>query len=277
MGAYRHYADGSIYWSPKTGAHEVHWLIEQMWAKLGWETSYLHYPMTDEQDTYDQQGRVSKFQGGELIWHRATNAVSEVKSTDLVIDLPTPVGEPWYIIQANGVTPQDSHGGPWAYCWDLDWNDRQPATKGRPFVAGADGPLVLVDDARSNPANGAAPVPNVISQKLGEGRYLSYMHLEEGSWGKMSSTGAAAALTLPQSQTWSARPVVKSGEQLGLTGDVGAATGAFHVHYCVTTAPDRPQYGPFESGRSPFATTRSPTMAAKHGDTLRSGFPSRAR
>jgi hypothetical protein len=41
--------------------------------------------------------------------------------------------------------------------------------------------------------------------------------------------------------------VANNGEAMGETGDVGAANGAWHVHYCVTTAPDRPQYGAFES------------------------------
>ena len=30
-------------------------------------------------------------------------------------------------------------------------------------------------------------------------------------------------------------------------GDTGADVGAYHLHFCVTTAPDRPAYKPFES------------------------------
>src|SRR5262249_30511842 len=81
IGKCRHYAGGSIYWHPQTGAHEVHGLIRQLWSKFGWEKSYLGYPITDEIHTFDGAGRVSKFQGGELIWRSATNKVSEVKST----------------------------------------------------------------------------------------------------------------------------------------------------------------------------------------------------
>src|SRR5262245_4865760 len=100
IGRYRHYQHGSIYWSPLTAAHEVHGLIRDKWAALGWEQSYLGYPMTDEIDTFDGAGRVSKFQGGELIWRKATNAVSEVKSKDLILDLPFPVSDTFVIIQA---------------------------------------------------------------------------------------------------------------------------------------------------------------------------------
>src|SRR5215467_99982 len=73
IGKYRNYQNGSIYWHPQTGAHEVHGLIRAKWETLGWELSYLGYPMTDEIDTFDGAGRVSKFQGGELILRSATN------------------------------------------------------------------------------------------------------------------------------------------------------------------------------------------------------------
>jgi uncharacterized protein with LGFP repeats len=105
VGRFRHYQHGSIYIDPPyTAAQEVHGLIHQLWASLGFEKSYLGYPITDEENAYDGPiARVSKFQGGELIWRRSTNAVSQVKSTDLVVDLPTPVGEPWFVLQANAV------------------------------------------------------------------------------------------------------------------------------------------------------------------------------
>ena len=36
VGRFRHYANGSIYWSPPTGAHEVHGAIRTL-VQLGWE------------------------------------------------------------------------------------------------------------------------------------------------------------------------------------------------------------------------------------------------
>jgi hypothetical protein len=67
-------ADLSIYWSPATGAHEIHGAIRDKWASLGWETSYLGYPLTDEIDWTDlrdhSSGRVSRFQGGSIsFWY----------------------------------------------------------------------------------------------------------------------------------------------------------------------------------------------------------------
>ena len=41
VGRFRHFERGSIYWHPATGAHEVHGLIRQKWAELGWELSFL--------------------------------------------------------------------------------------------------------------------------------------------------------------------------------------------------------------------------------------------
>ena len=70
-GYYRHFQGGSIYWHPYTGAHEVHGLIRQKWAGLGWEKSFLGYPTSDETVGRDNDGagRFSHFQGGSIYWH----------------------------------------------------------------------------------------------------------------------------------------------------------------------------------------------------------------
>ena len=49
IGSYTHFQSGaSIYWSPNTGAHLVYGAIRALWEQLGWEKSYLGYPLTDE-------------------------------------------------------------------------------------------------------------------------------------------------------------------------------------------------------------------------------------
>jgi uncharacterized protein with LGFP repeats len=56
-GCYRHYENGSIYWSPKSGANEVHGDIRAKWASLGWELGFLGYPpQTDQSATPDGLG-----------------------------------------------------------------------------------------------------------------------------------------------------------------------------------------------------------------------------
>lgn len=76
VGYFRHYKGGSIYWSPGTGAHEVHGAIRAKWAALGWEKSFLGYPRTDETVGRDPkaEGRFNHFQGGSIYWHPQTGA-----------------------------------------------------------------------------------------------------------------------------------------------------------------------------------------------------------
>jgi hypothetical protein len=49
IGRYNHFQGGSIYWTPDTSAHEVHGLIRDRWASLGWERNpQLGYPISNE-------------------------------------------------------------------------------------------------------------------------------------------------------------------------------------------------------------------------------------
>lgn len=74
VGFFRAFQFGSIYWSPQTGAHEVHGAIFGEWARLGWERSFLGYPLTDETGTPDGVGRFNHFQGGSVYWTPQTGA-----------------------------------------------------------------------------------------------------------------------------------------------------------------------------------------------------------
>ncbi|MGF1524182.1 MAG: hypothetical protein ACFBSF_17825 [Leptolyngbyaceae cyanobacterium] len=74
-GRYQHYENGgSIYWSPETGAHEVHGAIRIKWSQLHWAKGYLGYPTTDELPIGDTVGRFSDFQGGTVYWTPDTGA-----------------------------------------------------------------------------------------------------------------------------------------------------------------------------------------------------------
>lgn len=58
--------NGSIYWSPQTGAHRVQGLIKNRWAELDWENGPLGYPTSDE---FVESGTVfQNFEGGWLAW-----------------------------------------------------------------------------------------------------------------------------------------------------------------------------------------------------------------
>lgn len=74
FGRYTQFQNGSIYWHPNTGAHEVHGDIRQEWKRLGWERSDLGYPTTDETDTTAGGGRKNMFQGGAIYETAKTGA-----------------------------------------------------------------------------------------------------------------------------------------------------------------------------------------------------------
>ena len=66
-GQHFQYRNGSIYWSPKTGAQPIEGKIKSHWANMGWERSQLGYPTTGE---YKKDGLTFQdFQGGWLAWN----------------------------------------------------------------------------------------------------------------------------------------------------------------------------------------------------------------
>lgn len=76
IGRYNHFNDdtASIYWSPQTGAHTIYGDIRGRWAELGWERSYLGYPISDEVD-FASAGRANEFQNGGIYWWSDTGAI----------------------------------------------------------------------------------------------------------------------------------------------------------------------------------------------------------
>ncbi len=88
-------AQATIYWTPATGAHEVHGAIRTTWAQLGFETSYLGYPLSDEHDS--DGGRESDFQYGSIFW-TAANGITllphafTVSAPNLTFNSGIPVG-----------------------------------------------------------------------------------------------------------------------------------------------------------------------------------------
>jgi uncharacterized protein with LGFP repeats len=78
VGRYNHFEHGSIYWTPRTGAHEVHGAIRDKWASLGWERSWLRYPTSDERAA-PGGARVSEFEGGVIVWTPGRGADARVR------------------------------------------------------------------------------------------------------------------------------------------------------------------------------------------------------
>ncbi len=76
VGHFVHVADGSIYWTPATGAAWVRGSILVKWGTLGWERCALGYPVTDEAGCPDGVGRFNHFQSGSIYWTAGTGAFS---------------------------------------------------------------------------------------------------------------------------------------------------------------------------------------------------------
>ncbi|WTW96338.1 aryl-sulfate sulfotransferase [Streptomycetaceae bacterium NBC_01309] len=77
VGRFNHFQFGSIYWTPRTGAHEVHGSIRTAWANQGWERGRLGYPTSDEFTPRAGQ-RQSNFEGGYILWTAATGRTQVV-------------------------------------------------------------------------------------------------------------------------------------------------------------------------------------------------------
>ena len=74
VGRFSQFQRGMIYWTPSTGAHEIHGAILDKWAALGFERGFLGYPVTDETDLGVHNGRFSNFQNGQIAWSPASGA-----------------------------------------------------------------------------------------------------------------------------------------------------------------------------------------------------------
>ncbi|MCF6746766.1 hypothetical protein E9529_21435, partial [Blastococcus sp. KM273128] len=71
-GSFSLFTGGAIYWSPSTGAHFVKGAIYDTWAKSGYETGVLGFPVRNE--TNVRGGSFSLFTGGAIYWSPSTGA-----------------------------------------------------------------------------------------------------------------------------------------------------------------------------------------------------------
>ena len=65
-GRFNHFQNGSIYWTPQTGAHPVSGDILTEWSAQGWEGGPLGYPTADEIATPGKPGKVQGFEIGAM-------------------------------------------------------------------------------------------------------------------------------------------------------------------------------------------------------------------
>ena len=84
IGRFNHFQNGSIYWKPSISAHEIHGLIRDLWASLGWErNAELGYPISDELPTKPGSGnRYSDFENGIIFWKSGTSRASTLSKIE---------------------------------------------------------------------------------------------------------------------------------------------------------------------------------------------------
>ncbi len=98
VGSFSKLENGVIYYTRAIGAYVVYGDILVRWAALGYETSYLGYPVSDEQDWTAPApygpGRISNFQFGQIAWRSADRAIFELPETHQTETVPvtTPDG-----------------------------------------------------------------------------------------------------------------------------------------------------------------------------------------
>ncbi|WP_372460102.1 alpha/beta hydrolase-fold protein [Nocardia coffeae] len=72
-GVVQGFQNGPMYFSAKTGAHRVLGLILGKYAQLGFENSFLGFPIAEEQPVANA-GRISRFEGGNIYWSPLSGA-----------------------------------------------------------------------------------------------------------------------------------------------------------------------------------------------------------
>jgi len=64
-----------------TGAHVIEGEILALWREMGAEKSPLGYPISDVTNTDNGNGRVSRFQNGEIVWDLNVGPTAHVDAT----------------------------------------------------------------------------------------------------------------------------------------------------------------------------------------------------
>jgi hypothetical protein len=70
------FVGGTIYWSPATGAFEVHGAIRERYETLGGPASELGFPTSNETAVQPQDVRYNSFQQGVIAWKGNTGAIA---------------------------------------------------------------------------------------------------------------------------------------------------------------------------------------------------------
>ena len=148
-GAYNHFQGGSVYWSPATGAHEVHGAIRATWGAYGWEAGTFGFPVSDEYDV--PGGKRTDFQGGSMQW-TAAEGVTVIGDSD-VAGCPAPF---------NAATPEQAAG-----CLARGWEQRSAEVMATYAVNAVAGELLATPYAPMTFDGCSRPAPAITATSAG--------------------------------------------------------------------------------------------------------------
>jgi hypothetical protein len=184
IGAYRQFDNGFIYWSPETGAHEIHGGIFDRWAELGWEAGALGYPLTDETSTQDGAATFNQFQQGFIYW------IDEPNVKQRITEYPEITFQPGdnVVIEAGGCAQTGGSGDTWKRYVDPQGKNSDRLYHGLAWVPGATQGLTrieaIVGSTLTIPQN--IPDPSQLYLRLG---YEDDDYSDNGYWGRDPGTG----------------------------------------------------------------------------------------
>jgi hypothetical protein len=145
VGRFNHFRGGvSVYWTAETDANAIYGAIRERWSAMGWEMSYLGYPVTDEVD-FAEGGRANEFQNGGIYWWPDAGAID---LRDVVVhytglhcfgetdwDRASSADEPYAIISIS--TPRTANTMTTRIYPDVDDGESRPDVmeiyRGRPY------------------------------------------------------------------------------------------------------------------------------------------------
>jgi hypothetical protein len=166
IGAFRYYTgswgEGTIYWSPPSGAHEIHGDIEQLWKSYNYEIG-LGYPVTDELGTPDGIGRYNFFYrlvNGQLVGRSSIYWSPKTKAHAVYGDILAAWGNNGYEAGPFGYPADDEHNS--GSSGDIGCAAGRRAQNFS--VHRTDGSIYRKSTACWNPANGVVGWSSVVFQ-----------------------------------------------------------------------------------------------------------------
>jgi L,D-peptidoglycan transpeptidase YkuD (ErfK/YbiS/YcfS/YnhG family) len=208
-GRFNLFAHGGVYWTPTTGAHSIYGAIRDRWAGLGWETSSLGFPTSDEFAI--PGGRAQDFQHGSIRWTRSGGAVL----TDAALPLGVaPSGSQLITVAAPTSTATTATLTAWQR-GPLGWTPVAGPVSARVGSAG----VGKASESSSKTPAGAFRLTTAFGRAADPGTALPYRRVDRNDWW-VSDTASSRSNTPVRCAPGSCSFDERDGENLYAAGSV---------------------------------------------------------